>query len=70
MSTKELLYTMIEDLDERQMLEIIGFINSRKKKGRSAASVAGILSKYANPDLVPLEEGAWERAAIKKHENS
>ncbi|MCM1168043.1 MAG: hypothetical protein NC401_18830 [Ruminococcus sp.] len=69
MSTKERLYTLIEELDERQMLEIIGFITSRKKKGRSAASVVGILSEYANPDLVPLEKGAWERAAIQKHEN-
>ena len=28
----------------------------------------GILSSYANPDLIPMESNAWERAAIKKHE--
>ena len=28
----------------------------------------GILSSFANPDLIPMESKAWERAAIKKHE--
>ena len=27
----------------------------------------GILSEYANVDLIPLEEDAWRRAAVKKH---
>lgn len=26
-------------------------------------SAAGSLSKYANPDLIPLEDRAWERTA-------
>ena len=30
----------------------------------------GILSEYANVDLIPLEEGAWRRAVVKKHANS
>jgi len=30
----------------------------------------GILSEYANVDLIPLEEDAWRRAVVKKHANS
>ena len=28
----------------------------------------GILSGFANPDLIPMESKAWERVAIQKHE--
>lgn len=28
----------------------------------------GIARKYANPDLIPMEEGAFERAMTEKHE--
>ena len=27
----------------------------------------GSLKKYANPDLIQLEEGAWAKAASEKH---
>ncbi len=69
MSTKERLYTMIDNLTEQQMQEVINYIDSRKKHGKTATSVMGILSDYANPDLIPLEEKAWERA-VKNHENT
>lgn len=62
MSTKELLYTKIDGLTEQQMLELIDFLDSRKKRGKSVESVMGILSDYADESLVPQEEGAWERA--------
>ena len=32
-------------------------------------SVMGIFSKYANPDLIPLEKDAWRNAAVEKHAN-
>lgn len=35
-----------------------------KKKKRSAL---GIASKYANPDLIPLEEEAWANAVAEKY---
>ncbi len=34
-----------------------------RKKG-----VRGILSHYANPVLAQKENGAWERAAVEKHD--
>ena len=33
-----------------------------------ARRARGIASKYANPDLIPMEEGAFERAMAEKHE--
>ncbi len=70
MSTRERLYNIIDSLDEQQMQELIDFLNSRKRGGKPAASVKGILSRYANPDLIPLEENAWERAAKQNYENT
>ena len=40
---------------------------SVKKKKKSAF---GIASKYANPDLIPLEEEAWANAVAEKYSNS
>jgi hypothetical protein len=42
--------------------------NIEKKKVQLCNDSAfGGLSKYANPALIPLEEGAWERAAVEKY---
>ena len=30
-------------------------------------SMKGYLKDYANPDLVALEKGTWEKAAVEKH---
>ena len=32
-----------------------------------ARRARGIARKYANPDLIPMEEGAFERAMAEKH---
>lgn len=69
MSTKELLYTKIDGLTEQQMLELIDFLDSRKKRGKPASEVIGILSEYADESLIPQEEGAWERAVKANYEN-
>lgn len=70
MSTKELLYTMIDGLTEKQMLELINFLNGRKRSGKTAASVMGILSDYADKGLIPYEDGAWEKAVKQNYENT
>jgi len=33
----------------------------------TANTANGILANYADPSKIPMEEGAWEREAIKKH---
>ncbi|MBR1552730.1 MAG: hypothetical protein IJ631_01810 [Schwartzia sp.] len=35
---------------------------------RVVKSARGIAKKYANPKLIPLEEGAFERAMAEKHD--
>ena len=40
--------------------------HASKIKGKSAR---GIARKYANPELIPLEEGTFERAMAEKYEN-
>ena len=41
-------------------------VHERNDKGEmkqlKRKSLAGFLSEYANPELIPQEEGAWERA--------
>lgn len=37
---------------------------------RQTISAAGSLAKYADPSLIPMEEGAWERAVKDVKENS
>ncbi len=69
MSTKELLYSIIDELTEQQLLELICYLDSRKKRGKTVASVMGALSKYADPSLIQQEEGAWEREAARNYEN-
>jgi hypothetical protein len=34
----------------------------------SADAGFGVLSRYANPALWEQEDGAWERAAVEKHD--
>lgn len=36
-------------------------------KNTQARSSAGMLAKYANPDLIPLEKTAWAEAVEEKH---
>ncbi len=33
-------------------------------------SARGVARKYANPDLIPMEDGAFEKAMAEKHEKA
>jgi len=45
-------------------------LKEKRNKKKNDDSVFGRLHKYANPALIPLEEGAWERAVVEKYANS
>lgn len=45
--------------------EEIDLDNNRQK-----INAAGSLAKYANPNLIPLEDGSWERTVREVKENS
>lgn len=42
---------------------------SEVRKPDKTGSAFGCLCEYANPNLIPYEKGAWERAAAEKHAN-
>ena len=47
-------------------IELVEIAKQPVKQG----SAFGCLSRYADPNLIPEEKGAWEREMVKKHENS
>ena len=73
MSTKERLHLMIDDMTEEQanaLFIVLGVSNSANSGGDDVDAVMGILHDAANPDLIPLEEGAWGRAVAEKYGNA
>lgn len=77
MSTRERAYSLIDRLSENQLDAVVEFLNAffdpvsqSQKKEIPAESVMGIASKYANPELIPLEKEAWSNAVAEKYKNS
>lgn len=70
MSTRELVHTLVDELSEEQLRGLVLLLQNQPRKETSLEEVQGILSAYANPDLIPLEETAWESAVKEKYENS
>ena len=71
MSTREMIVSMLDTLTEEQLQGIILFIKNYEKKDETTAeSVRGILSGYANKNLIDKEKEAWEEAVIEKYENA
>lgn len=70
MSTRELVHTLVDELSEEQLQGLVLLLQNQPRKETSLEEVQGILSAYANPDLIPLEETAWESAVKEKYENS
>ncbi len=70
MSTREMLYSVIDGLSEEQCQGLLMLLSGYNKKNTEPETVCGALSKYADPKLIPMEEGAWERTVTEKYENS
>ena len=49
--------------DSLYVIKNIKLLNKTNENKRAF----GRLSKYADPSLIPLEEGAWERAVTEKY---
>ena len=56
--------------NQRVIITIMDEFVETTRKQEAKKSARGILSKYANPDLIPKEEGAWERAVVEKYGNA
>lgn len=71
MSTREIVVSMLDNLTEEQLQGLILFIKNYEKKDETTAeSVRGILSGYADKNLIDKEKGAWERAVLEKYEDA
>lgn len=76
MGTRERVYKLIDTLDEEKLKALLLLFDNNNdnnieiKSDNQVEELMGIFSDYANPELIPLEEGAWERAVVEKHENS
>ncbi len=74
MSTRELVHTMIDQLSDEQLQAlavILGYTTQKETESQpTPSSVRGIFSNCADAECVPLEKEAWERAVVKKHEDS
>lgn len=69
MSNREQVHTMVDEMSEEQLEELVTMIKRISHKRKTAKSLRGALSKYAKPELIPSEEGAWERAVTENYEN-
>ena len=56
-------------LQNKKVDVIILPIEDNNKTTQKSGSAFGRLNKYANPQLIPLEKGAWEQATVKKYAN-
>jgi len=54
--------------DEPVEIRVLSVLPIKKTLKRKKGSSFGALHRYANPALLPLEKGAWERAAVEKYE--
>lgn len=71
MSTKEMLYSIIDNMSEEQMrvwLTVLGGVPHQKNQNEIEA-LCGVLHDAANPELISSEKDAWKRAAAEKQMN-
>lgn len=58
---------LLENVPEEKIFEIIQFIQEKILPEKKSAF--GILSKYADKNLISSEKSAWESEVVKKYEN-
>lgn len=71
MSTRDKVIGMLDSLTAEQLDAIAVILSGmvRTAPPKKAADVKGALRKYANPALIPLEKGAWERDVAERAGN-
>ena len=77
---KEQAIGLLQDMPDNKVIYILDILRGLKGLADSESdsksdtqptiTAMGILSEYANADLIPLEEDAWRKAVVKKHANS
>ncbi len=69
MSVRERLNMIIDKMTEEQMEALIVVLKHGEQTDKkvSVDDIAGILHKYANPELIPFEKEAWANAAVENY---
>lgn len=67
MSTKELAYRVLDELSDEELEAFIVLFGKDKEKSSKRKSARGAWSSAADPELIPLEEGAWERTIMERY---
>ena len=77
---KEQAIGLLQGIPDNKVIYILDILRGLKGLAESESdsrigtqpptTAMGILSEYANVDLIPLEEDAWRKAVVKKHANS
>ena len=60
--------TLLDELSEENLEKVLDFLKNLIKTEKKSAF--GILSKYANPELIEREKFAWESEVAKKYGKS
>lgn len=76
MSTKEIVYSLIDRLNDAQLEAIMSILNqfsipkyNETEPRPKAGTLKGALADCANPDLILKEKEAWANAAAEKYKN-
>jgi len=74
---KEQAIELLLDIPDDKVIYVIDILkglkgifeseNIKRTTKRKRQTAMGILNKYANPDLIPLEKDAWGKAMVEKH---
>ena len=59
---------LIENIPERYLAEIVSYVKNFVEPEKKSSF--GILSKYADKNLISQEKSAWEREVVKKYEKA
>lgn len=77
MSTREMVYSLIDRLNDAQLEAIMSILNqfsipqyNEANPRPKAGTLKGALAEYAAPDLISQEKEAWANAAAEKYKNS
>ena len=61
------VFNLPQSLRNRAVEVIILPAEDERAFTQKSGSAFGSLKKYANPELMPEEKGAWERATVEKY---
>ena len=64
------IFNIPANFRNRNVEVIITLVDSEKRAATPRKSAKGRLRRYANPDLIHMEKGAWAASMGEKHTNS